>query len=215
MRPLDEIKCEIPRCTKVITEDDPPFVAGTGICNLHSACVKCHAIGTMSDHKKSMDRQAYAKCKACGHYFPLHQYVDVILPYWSSLMGVLHRHDFDWHSGSIIGETSQDTPPCWLTFTPEWSDVWGSTVPTKANPRIDQVGENVDIDWIAQDKDYLYAPYVHEGNVKVKKYLRDVRRYVPGFIVLPVVEVTVDINSEGYLEQRALFNSLGVDGRKR
>jgi hypothetical protein len=130
-------------------------------------------------------------------------------------MGVLHRHDFDWQHGSIVDDGNNGTLPRLLNFTPVWSDVWGSIVPSRADASIDQVVERVALDWIAQDLNYIYTPYVHEGNVKVKKYLRDVRRYVPGFIVLPVVEITFDTNSEGHQEQRAEFDAMGLDGRKR
>lgn len=215
MRPNDEIRCEIPRCNGTITPDSHPFVAETGICGRHTACIKCHALGTMSINKRSMDKTPYAKCTVCAHYFPLHQYVDVIVPYWSSLMGVLHRHNFDWQHGSIVDDVGNGAPPSFLDFEAVGSEVWGSMVPSRADASIDQVVENVALNWIAQDLNYIYTPYVHEGNVKVKKYLRDIRRYIPTFLVTTVFEVTMDLNSAGYKEQRAGFDSLGLDGRKR
>ena len=217
MRPHDEVRCAVPRCHKSYRPEDDVLGEETGVCPEHMACVKCHTIGTLYIYNKPHTRNKsvstpYVKCSKCDHHFPLQQYADIIVFYWSSLMGVLHRHGFDWYNGHIVADT---IPPQFLKFETEYHKYWGRVTPTSADPNIDQVFKEVPTDWIAQDLDFIYVPYKNGRRIDVKKYLRDVRRYVPTFIVVPVGEVTFDTGSSDYKETRSKIDAMSVNGEKK
>lgn len=57
---------------------------------------------------------------------------------------------------------------------------------------------------IAQDADWLY---VFDGNGNVHKFLRNILNYVPGMLVIPIIEYPYDTNDENEVKRQAKFKS--------
>lgn len=220
MRETGVIKCQIPRCSKTIYKSDPPVYAETGLCSNHCVCLRC-------SKPVELDDFGNPSCSECDSSWGLLSFIKLAKETFSSgksIRAMLEDSDIDWMNGQIVFEEGRGPDGVrFLDFKVDYTRYKrGVAIPTaqildvaSEDPAFEKSHDPPCTNWIAQDSNFIYVPELTDDKeAVVKRYPRDVRRLVKGFISMPVIEVHVDTTDPEYKKQKENLMDGSVYGKE-